>query len=197
MNIVQVVGGPGSGKTTLVYKLLAGWPDMAGLLRVDRYLRDRLPGDGDDFLLLPTSIDWPLVMAHLDALAARRRVVMPLYNWEQGARQVLPLPPPPEQVIEPCEWLVIEGLFYVPDIQAVRLFVDAPAEVRRERSSARSTQLSASLDDAYDSVAEPAYQRHILPQRDLAHYVLDGCLDRDALADRALRYLAAHLAGWG
>ncbi len=51
MNIVQVVGGPGSGKTTLVYKLLEDWPGTASLLRIDCYLRDREPDHGDDFFL--------------------------------------------------------------------------------------------------------------------------------------------------
>jgi uridine kinase len=183
VNIVQVIGGPGSGKTTLVHQLLEDWPGTASLLRIDRYLRDRRSDDGDDFLLLPTSIDWPLVMNHLDLLAAGADVIMPFYDWFQGRRVTSPTPIPPDQVVCACDWLIIEGLFYVPEIQAVRLFVDAP--------------LSQSLEGRYDIVAESAYQQYILPQRDLADEVLDGRQDRDRLADQARRVLAAQWAGWG
>lgn len=197
MNIVQVVGGPGSGKTTLVHKLLEDWPGTASLMRIDRYLRDRRSDDGDDFLLLPTSIDWPLVMNHLDQLASGETMAMPLYDWSKGRRICVPHPLPPEQEIRACDWLIIEGLFYVPGIQSVRLFVDVPPDVRRERTKARETLLSQNLNGVYDLVAEPAYQKYILPQRGLADHVLDGRLKHDRLADEARRVLAAQWAGWG
>jgi uridine kinase len=197
MNIVQIVGGSGSGKTTLVFQLLADWPGTASVMRLDRYLRDRQPEEDDAFFLLPTSLDWPLVLADLDVLAGGSEVIMPLYDWARGKRLVTELPCAPEQVIKPCDWLIIEGLFYVPGIESIRLFVDAPADVRRARSQARQTNLSLIVGGAYDSLAEPAYQTHILPQRERADYVLDGRLDQDTLADQARRHLATHGGGWG
>jgi uridine kinase len=197
MNIVQIVGGPGSGKTTLAQKLVEDWPGTASMMRVDRYLRNRRSEDGDDFLLLPTSVDWPLVLAHLDLLGAGGQVTMPTYDWERCVRLITRLPAPPDQVIEPSEWLIIEGLHYVPQVDSVRLFVDAPVEIRRDRSRALDTQLSQSLREVTDQVVEVAYIKHILPQRDRADHVLDGSLDRVTLADRARRFLAARwTTGW-
>ncbi|MBN1562967.1 MAG: hypothetical protein JXA10_03965 [Anaerolineae bacterium] len=199
MNIIQVVGGPGSGKSTLARQLLADWPGMAGLMRVDRYLRNRQPDDGADFLLLPTSVDWPLVMAHLDLLAAGGTVTMPEYDWANGKRMSPTHPPKPEQTIRASEWLIIEGLYFIPvlSLPSVRLFVDAPAGVRRERSEARETNLSQNLGPAYDQVADPLYTEYILPQRKLADHVLDGTLERKRLADQARRYWASQWTGWG
>jgi uridine kinase len=197
MHVVQVVGGPGSGKTTLVHKLLEDWPGTASLLRADRYLRDRQPDHGDDFFLVPTSIDWPLMLLHLELLETGSDVTMPLYDWQTGRRLTAERPTPSEQVVEASEWLIIEGLFYVPDIRSIRLFVDAPADVRRARFQSRQSSLSQQLGSAYDLVAEQAYQQHILPQRDHAEHVLDGRLDQDKLADHARRYLASRWPGWG
>ncbi|MBN2304045.1 MAG: hypothetical protein JXQ72_06200 [Anaerolineae bacterium] len=197
MNIVQVVGGPGSGKTTLAKKLVEDWPGSASLLRIDRYLRERGLDDGDDFVLMPSGIDWPLLMAHLDRLAAGEYVVMPVYDWEQGIRRAFPQSATPGQMVESCDWLVLEGLYYVPHLPSIRLFVDAPADVRQERASARDTRLSKALGEAYDRLVEPAYQDHILPQREAAQCVLDGRLDREQLATRARRFLASRLSGWG
>jgi uridine kinase len=137
------------------------------------------------------------MMLHLKLLGMGSPVAMPLYDWQTGKRLRAARPTPPEQVVNPCDWLIIEGLFYVPDIHSIRLFVDAPAEVRRARSEARQSSLSQQLSSAYDLVAEPAYEQYILPQRDHAEHILDGCLDRDALADHARRYLASCWPGWG
>jgi uridine kinase len=136
-------------------------------------------------------------MLHLDLLERGSDVTMPVYDWQTGRRLIAERPAPPEQVIKACDWLIIEGLFYVPDITSIRLFVDAPADVRRERSLARQTNLSMRLAGAYDSVAEPAYQQHILPQRHLAEHVLDGRLEPDKLAEQARRHLASRWSGWG
>jgi uridine kinase len=197
MNIVQVVGGPGSGKTTLALKLVEDWPDSASLLRIDRYLRDRHSDDGDDFLLLPTSLDWPLVMAHLDLLAAGDEVIMPIYDWAHGRRLTLSHPLPQEHIVRSCDWLIIEGLFYVPALSSIRLFVDAPPNVRRERMSLRESRLSQHLGERYDQVGEAIYEKHILPQREMADEIFDGRLDRDRLADQARRFVASQWAGWG
>lgn len=198
MNIVQVVGGPGSGKTTLAHALLDDWPGAASLLRIDRYLRDRTPDDGLDFLLLPDSIDWPLMELHLGSINKRQPVIMPLYDWQTGRRLPLRLPAPEGHLIVPCDWLVIEGLYYVPEIESVRLFVDAPSAVQQARAAARDTSLSTHLPDGeWAQVIEPVYRRLIAPQREQADHVLDGTLDRHTLARQARHLLAAHFTGWG
>jgi uridine kinase len=199
MNIIQIVGGPGSGKSTLTRQLLSDWPGLAGLLRIDCYLRNRQSDDDEGFLLLRGSIDWPLVMAHIDLLLAGGAVTMPVYDWETGKRMPPPHPPDPQQMIPASEWLVIEGLYFLPvsPRPSVRLFVDSPAEVRRERSEAHATNLSQTLGPAYDRVADPVYEQYILPQRKLADHVLDGSLDRKRLADQARRFLASQWSGWG
>ena len=69
MNILQIVGGEGSGKTALAARLAEQWTGAVMVMTLERYLRNRRPTDPADFWLLPTSIDWPLVGLHLEALA--------------------------------------------------------------------------------------------------------------------------------
>jgi uridine kinase len=57
MNILQIAGGEGSGKTTLATRLAEQWKVVTTVMPLERYLRNRRPTDGDDFTFQPTSID--------------------------------------------------------------------------------------------------------------------------------------------
>jgi uridine kinase len=72
------------------------------LLRIDRYLRDREPHHGNSFFLVPTSIDWPLMILHLKLLEMGSRVAMPLYDWRTGKRLTAERPTPPDAVSTPA-----------------------------------------------------------------------------------------------
>jgi uridine kinase len=196
MNIVQLIGGSGAGKSALAQHLIKLWPAHATSLRTNRYLRDRLPTDGADFLMLPDSVDWPLVRLHIEMLSRGDRVVMPDYNWQTGRR----LPPRLSRTtgldLSPTNLLFIESLHFVPGLESVKIFIQTPLEVRRGAVEKRDMELNGNFADHFDTVTEPGYQRHTAPLVDQCDLVLDGTQPLETLVSETQRYLNALWGSW-
>jgi uridine kinase len=196
MNIVQLIGGSGAGKSALAQGLAVRWPGRATALRTNRYLRNRQPTDGEDFLMRPDSVDWPLVRAHIEMLAREQTVAMPDYDWNAGRR----LPPRLSQTtglnLVPTNLLIIESLHIVRGIDSVRIFLDTPVDRRREAVVKRDQELHGNFIKFFDTVTEPSYQKYIAPQRAECEHVLNGTLPSSVLIEQTQRYLSALWGGW-
>jgi uridine kinase len=196
MNIVQLIGGSGAGKSALAQHLIALWSGRATALRTNRYLRDRLPTDGPDFLMLPGSVDWPLVRLHIEMLSRGDRVAMPDYNWESGRR----LPPRLSRTtgldLSPTNLLFIESLHFVPGLESVKIFVQTPLEARRQAVEKRDQELRGNFAEHFDTVTEPGYQQYTAPLCDECDFVLDGTIALDTMVSETQRYLATLWGSW-
>lgn len=196
MNIVQLIGGSGAGKSAIAQRLIDLWPGRATALRTNRYLRDRLPTDGPDFLMRPDSVDWPLVRLHIEMLTHGDRAVMPDYNWQTGRR----LPPRLSRTagldLSPTNLLLIESLHFVPGLQSVKIFIQTPLEARRVAVEKRDMELQGNFAGHFDTVTEPGYQRYTAPLCDECDYVLDGTASLDVVVSETQRYLSSLWGGW-
>ena len=200
MNMVQLIGGPGAGKTAIAQGLSRIWPGHASNMRTNRYLRDRAESDGPDFLMLPASIDWPLVQLHIESLSRGQRVIMPDYDWRTGSR----LAPRPAQTstlgLNPTDLILLDSLFLAPfALESVRIFVDTPLNVRRANIAQQRDNLEYGPDfiARFDAITEPGFQQHVLPQRSICDLVLDGTQPVAQLATYAQRHLSSLWGGWG
>jgi uridine kinase len=198
MNIVQIAGGEGAGKTTLATLLAEELTGIATILTLDRYRRNKRPDDSPAFALQPGAIDWPLVHAHMDALARGEHVVMPDYDLEAGHRLPMRLPQTDKLDLTPTDILIVEGMHYLPEeVESIRLFLDTPRDVRRERVRGRDAELGQHLCSIFDTIIEPAYDQYTLPLREQADLVLDGRLRLYQLVQLAQRRIASIWGAWG
>lgn len=198
MNIVQLIGGSGAGKSAIATRLTQLWPGRATHMRANRYLRDRQPTDGDDFIVLPSSVDWPLISLHIEALGRGERVIMPEYNWQVGRR----LPPRSPQTsnlnLEPTDLLIINSLFLMPfEIEAAKIFLDTPWDERRNNVKQRDNELDGNFIAHFDAITEPSYQKYTAPLRSKCDIVLNGTLPAEDLVTKTYRYLISLWGGWG
>lgn len=197
MNILQIAGGEGAGRTILAVRLAEEWSGVATILTLERYLRNKRPDDSADFSLQPTSVDWPLLYAHIEALARGERVRMPEYDLVEGQRLPSRLPQTKEFGLPPIDILIIDGLHYLEEVESIKLFVDTPANLRRERIQQRNTEMDQRIAEAFDTLYEPAYQRYTLPIREEADLVLDGCRPLEELVTQTQRFIASVWGAWG
>jgi uridine kinase len=195
MNILQIAGGEGSGKTTLATRLAEQWKGVTTVMPLERYLRNRRPTDGADFRFQPTSIDWPLVSAHIDALLRGERITIPEYDPEVGHR--LPSRQMRADEIQTPDVLIVSGLYFLrDDIESLKIFVEAPAATRLERIRQRDLAVGQHSAAIFETVIELAYLRYTEPLRANAELVLDGTLPVDKLTDELLRFVAARWSSW-
>ena len=178
--LIGVAGGSGSGKTTVAERLagLIGEPELA-LLRLDAYYRD---GDGLSFEQReavnydhPDAFDWPLLLAHVQALADGLEVRVPVYSFATYERLE-------ERVaVAPARVVVVEGILvlYEPVLREqfdLRVFVDTDADVRfirrLERDVAERGRSMESVIEQYLGTVRPNHEQFIEPSKRYADVIV-------------------------
>jgi len=114
MLIVGIAGGTGSGKTTVVRRLIEMLPPgEVVILPQDSYYRDNshIPADQRQNINFdhPDSVEWPLLIAHLAELKEGRAIMMPIYSYLTCVRSQEPIP------VRPAEVVVVEGILVLSD----------------------------------------------------------------------------------
>ena len=133
MLIIGIAGGTGSGKTTVVRKIVESLP--AGevvLLPQDSYYKDssHIPVEERQNINFdhPDAFEWSLLSKHVMMLKEGKSIEQPTYSYLTCTRQ-------PETIhIEPREVVIIEGILALCDkklrnIMDLKIFVDHPEGV--------------------------------------------------------------------
>ena len=109
MFTIGIAGGTGSGKTTVVRKILDRIPeDRVAWVPQDSYYRDNshLPLEERQKMNFdhPDSLEWDLLVDHLRKLKAGEAVEQPIYSYLTCTRAEETIPIPPKEVI------ILEGM---------------------------------------------------------------------------------------
>ena len=114
MLIVGIAGGTGSGKTTVVRRLIDMLP--AGEVVVmpqDNYYRDNSHITIEERQKInfdhPDSVEFPLLIQHLSDLRAGKPVEMPIYSYLTCLRAKETIP------VRPAHVVVVEGILILTD----------------------------------------------------------------------------------
>ena len=173
MLVIGIAGGTGSGKTTVVNKIISSLPQgEVAVLPQDSYYRDssHIPPElrCDINFDEPAAIEWELLEQHLRDLKAGRTIQMPTYSYLTCTRQ-------PETVtVEPRDVVIIEGIFILTQpelckLMDVKVFVDADADDRLIRVISRDCiergRTPQMVIDRYEAVLKPMHQLYIEPSK--------------------------------
>jgi uridine kinase len=193
--IVGVAGGSASGKTTLVDGLrgsLAG--SSLSLLHHDDYYfgRSDLPLAERAELNFdrPSALDNRRLCRHLRALQAGRPVRSPRYCFVTHTRLA------ETRRVEPADIVIVEGMLLLAiaplrQLLDVKVFVDAPADIRLARRVLRDTgpdrrRSLESVVEQYLRTVRPMHDRYVQPSKAFADLVVT-----DARAPSQVRRVAA------
>ncbi len=143
MLIIGIAGGSGCGKTTVVREIIKRLPkNSVTVIAQDAYYWDNGHLTPEEKLKInfdhPNSIEWSLLVEHLDALRRGESIEMPVYSYISCARL-------PETVkIEPRQVVIVEGILTFIDLKLIKrldikVFVDADSDDRLTRIIRRDT----------------------------------------------------------
>ncbi len=180
MLIVGIAGGTGSGKTTVVRKIIDRLPpDEVAILPQDAYYKDNshLPLEERQEINFdhPSSIEFPLLVRHLRMLKAGELIQRPVYSYLSCTRAVETVP------IEPKHVILVEGILILTDEELrneidIKVYVDADADDRLSRVIQRDIQeRGRSVEkvlERYDKTVKPMHLQFIEPTKRYADIIV-------------------------
>ncbi len=180
MLVIGIAGGSGSGKTTVVRKIIDKLPkDMVTILPQDAYYKDNGNLSDEDKKKInfdhPGSIEFALLNKHLDALLNNESIQMPIYNYVTCSRSQ------ETKEVKPAKVIIVEGILVMTNRKLrekmdVKVFVDADADDRLMRNIRRDMEergrsYSETLSH-YENWVKPMHQTFIEPTKKYADVIV-------------------------
>ena len=180
MFIIGIAGGTGSGKTTVVRKLIERLPKgEVVVIPQDSYYKDssNVPVEERQNINFdhPDAFDWPLLTKHIAMLKEGKAIEQPIYSYITCTRQ--------EETIhiEPKEVIVVEGIMALREYNLrqqmdLKIFVDADADDRLIRVMKRDViergRTAEAVMDRYERVLKPMHMEFIEPTKRYADIII-------------------------
>jgi uridine kinase len=178
--VIGVAGGSGSGKTTVVRKIVDSLGlDQVTLLQHDRYYRDRNDLRLEERAALnydhPNSLETDLLVRHVRELKNGRPVNVPLYDFTRHARLS------ETDTFQPRRALIIEGILIftdaaLRDLMDLKVFVDTDSDTRfirrLQRDVAERGRTVDSVIEQYQSTVKPMHFDFVEPSKRYADVIV-------------------------
>ena len=178
--VIGVAGGSGSGKTTVVRRIVEVVGDaQVTVLEHDRYYRDHPELRLEERAALnydhPNSLETDLLVEHVRALREGLRIEAPAYDFARHARHQHTDP------IQPRAAIIVEGILIYTDpalraLMDVKVFVDTDADTRfirrLQRDVSERGRTVESVIDQYESTVKPMHLEFVEPSKRYADLIV-------------------------
>lgn len=180
MLIIGIAGGTGSGKTTVVDKIIKQLPlDEVCVISQDSYYKatDNLSYEERTKINFdhPRAIDFDLLIKHLKALKKGRTIQQPMYSFVTHNRTKDSVKTHPRKVV------IVEGILIfnseeLRDLFDIKIFVHAETDERLIRRVRRDiTDRGRDIDEVlerYQNTLKPMHQQFIEPTKNHADIII-------------------------
>ena len=178
--IVGVAGGSGSGKTTVVRRIVESLgPNEVTVLDHDRYYRDRNDLRLEERAALnydhPDALETDLLVRHVRELKSGRSVEVPRYDFTRHARL------PETERFAPRRAVIVEGILVftsaeLRQLMDIKVFVDTDSDTRFIRRLMRDVadrgRTMDSVIEQYQSTVKPMHLEFVEPSKRYADVII-------------------------
>ncbi len=180
MLLIGIAGGSGSGKTTVVNKIIGSLPsDSVSIISQDAYYRNNGHLTAEERAKInfdhPSSIEFSLLIEHLDKLKEGKTIPMPIYSYLTCTRAEESIPIAPKKVI------IVEGILIFTHAQLrkrldIKVFVDAMPDDRLMRIIYRDIEERGrsfkEVLEHYKKFVKPMHEQFIEPTKRYADIIV-------------------------
>ena len=180
MTIIGIAGGTGSGKTTVVKKIVNALPPhYVAVVPLDSYYNDTSHMTEEERHAInfdhPAAFDWQLLIKQLNMLRRGEAIEQPTYSYILCNRLK-------ETVhVEPKPVIIIEGIMTLfdkklRDLMDLKIFVDTDSDERLIRNITRDVvERGRTVDmvlERYRNVLKPMHEQFIEPTKKYADLII-------------------------
>lgn len=202
MLVIGIAGGTGSGKTTVVRKIVESFCDgEVAVIPQDSYYRDssHIPVEERAKLNFdePAAIEWELLVEQLQQLKSGKAIEQPTYSYITCTRQAETIH------IEPRDIIIVEGILILcdpalRDMLDMKIFVDADSDERLIRVINRDIiergRTVEMVLERYERVLRPMHLQHIEPTKRYADLIIPQGGHNKVAIDMMKDYISHKLA---
>lgn len=201
MLIIGIAGGTGSGKTTVVKKIIESLPaSEVVLLPQDSYYKDssHVPVEERQYINFdhPDAFEWSLLSKHVAMLREGKSIEQPTYSYLTCSRL-------PETIhIDPHNVIIIEGILALCDkklrnMMDLKVFVDADPDERLirviQRDMVERGRTAEAVMERYIRVLKPMHQQFIEPCKRYADLIVPEGGNNQVAIDILTMYIKQHI----
>ena len=180
MYIIGIAGGTGSGKTTVVKRIIESLPqNEVTLIPQDSYYNDTTPLTMAERRKInfdhPSAFDWDLLIQQIQQIKAGHSIEQPTYSYLECNRKKETIH------VEPKKVVIIEGILALckkelRDLMDLKIFVDVDPDERLirviERDVLERGRTAEMVMDRYRKVLKPMHLEFIEPTKQYADLII-------------------------
>lgn len=177
--VIGIAGGTGSGKTTLMKRIIEKFEGQVTVISHDNYYKRHDDMTYEERCLLnydePDALETDLMAAHLDRLRHGEAIDCPVYDFTVHNRSEETVHIVPKKVI------IVEGILIfenkpLRDLMDIRIFVDTDADVRLCRRIKRDVNKRGrtleSVLTQYQETVKPMHEKYVEPSKKFASIIV-------------------------
>ena len=201
MIIIGIAGGTGSGKTTVVRKIVENLPKgEVVVLPQDSYYKDSSHVTVEERQNInfdhPNAFDWDLLTSQLAQLKSGKAIEQPTYSYLTCTRQKETIH------IEPKNVIIVEGILALCDPMLrnqmdLKIFVDADSDERLIRVISRDIvergRTAEDVMNRYTRVLKPMHLQFIEPTKRYADLIIPEGGNNQIAIDIITMFVEKHL----
>lgn len=180
MLVIGIAGGSGSGKTTVVKKIIRALPSSSvSVISQDAYYKDNGHLSADERKKInfdhPESIEFDLLIEQIDQLRRSETIQMPIYSYVSCARSKDTIP------VKPTKVIIVEGILVLtnPELRKrmdIKIYVDADGDDRLMRIIQRDIEERGrtfiEVLRHYETFVKPMHLQFIDPTKRYADIII-------------------------